>query len=387
SRRSDAWSRKRSPTCVTRARSSRRCAPSPSRRATVPCWLSTGIRSRTRSSGTPSRDSSSPRASWPRPRSSARRSTIASGRSWSAGNASCCPRRRCRPSTSRSRTSPRSRASRCRPTSTGCGRARTSRSPARRPFPCREVSRPTGCRSGCKSSAGTRMTGVCCSWLTHSSRRRASDAAARRWPHEPRGRGGRAGGKSQGWLRPAGAVRDLLGVVKDIPADVLSPASLKRLRGLKVERLPLVRGRPRLGCPLAGIGKMVCIGLNYSDHAREVGLPAPAEPTLFIKATSAINGPYDPIVRPPGAVKLDYEVELAAVIGRDARHGSEDDALKHVVGYTIVDDVSERAFQMERGGTTTKGKSADTFAPIGPWLVTADEVGDPQTLEVWTTVN
>jgi 2,4-didehydro-3-deoxy-L-rhamnonate hydrolase len=200
-------------------------------------------------------------------------------------------------------------------------------------------------------------------------------------------RWGRAGAEKPGMIDAAGGVRDLSRVVKDITADVLSPASLKRLRGLKVERLPLVRGRPRLGCPLAGIGKMVCIGLNYSDHAREVGRPAPDEPTLFIKANSAINGPHDPIVRPPGATKLDYEVELAAVIGRDARNVSEADAMKHVIAYTIVDDVSERAFQMERGGTTTKGKSADSFAPIGPWLVTADEVGDAQALEVWTTVN
>lgn len=200
-------------------------------------------------------------------------------------------------------------------------------------------------------------------------------------------RWGRTGAEKPGMIDTAGGVRDLSRVVKDITADVLSPASLKRLRGLKVERLPLVRGRPRLGCPLAGIGKMVCIGLNYSDHAREVGRPAPDEPTLFIKANSAINGPHDPIARPPGATKLDYEVELAAVIGRDARNVSEADAMKHVVAYTIVDDVSERAFQMERGGTTTKGKSADSFAPIGPWLVTADEVGDPQALEVWTTVN
>ena len=198
---------------------------------------------------------------------------------------------------------------------------------------------------------------------------------------------GRAGAEKPGVIDAAGAVRDLSRVVKDITPDVLSAAGLKRLRAVKLERLPLVLGRPRLGCPLTGIGKIVCIGLNYSDHAREVGLPAPPEPTLFIKATSAINGPYDPIVRPPGAAKLDYEVELAAVIGRDARNVSEADAMKHVVAYTIVDDVSERAFQMERGGTTTKGKSADSFAPVGPWLVTADEVGDPQALEVWTTVN
>lgn len=198
---------------------------------------------------------------------------------------------------------------------------------------------------------------------------------------------GRAGSEKPGVVDAAGAVRDLSRVVPDITPDVLSAAGLRRLRALKLERLPLVRGRPRLGCPLAGIGKMVCIGLNYSDHAREVGRGAPDEPTLFIKANSAISGPHDAIVRPRGAAKLDYEVELAAVIGRDARNVSEADAMKHVVAYTIVDDVSERAFQMERGGTTTKGKSADTFAPIGPWLVTADEVGDPQALEVWTTVN
>jgi 2-keto-4-pentenoate hydratase/2-oxohepta-3-ene-1,7-dioic acid hydratase in catechol pathway len=198
---------------------------------------------------------------------------------------------------------------------------------------------------------------------------------------------GRAGAEKPGVIDAAGAIRDLSRVVDDITPDVLSSAGLKRLRAVRVERLPLVRGRSRLGCPLAGIGKMVCIGLNYSDHAREVGRPAPEEPTLFIKANSALNGPYDPIVRPRGALKLDYEVELAAVIGRDARSVDDAEALKHVAAYTIVDDVSERAFQMERGGTTTKGKSADTFAPVGPWLVTADEVGDPQALDVWTTVN
>src|SRR5437016_3963979 len=198
---------------------------------------------------------------------------------------------------------------------------------------------------------------------------------------------GRPGAERPGLIDPDGSLRDLSRVVADLTPAALTPASLRRLRGLNPARLPTVRGRPRLGCPLAGIGKMVCIGLNYTDHAREVGRPAPDEPTLFIKANSAIAGPYDSIVRPRGGVKLDYEVELAAVIGCDARNVSEADALKHVAGYCIVDDVSERAFQMERGGTTTKGKSADTFAPIGPWLVTADEVGDPQALEVWTTVN
>jgi 2-keto-4-pentenoate hydratase/2-oxohepta-3-ene-1,7-dioic acid hydratase in catechol pathway len=198
---------------------------------------------------------------------------------------------------------------------------------------------------------------------------------------------GRAGGEKPGLIDEKGALRDLSRAVKDITPEALSPAGLKRLRALKTERLPVVRGRPRLGCPLSGIGKMVCIGLNYTDHAEEVGSALPTEPLLFIKANSAINGPADAIVRPRGAVKLDYEVELGAVIGRDARNVSEADALGHVAAYCIVDDVSERAFQMEHGGTTTKGKSADTFAPIGPYLVTADEVGDPQSLEVWTTVN
>jgi len=198
---------------------------------------------------------------------------------------------------------------------------------------------------------------------------------------------GRAGAEKPGLIGRDGALRDLSRVVKDITPEALSPAGLKRLRAVKTDRLPVVRGRPRLGCPLSGIGKMVCIGLNYTDHAQEVGLALPTEPLLFIKANSAINGPADAIVRPRGAVKLDYEVELGAVIGRDARNVSEADALRHVAAYCIVDDVSERAFQMEHGGTTTKGKSADTFAPIGPYLVTADEVGDPQALEVWTTVN
>jgi 2-keto-4-pentenoate hydratase/2-oxohepta-3-ene-1,7-dioic acid hydratase in catechol pathway len=198
---------------------------------------------------------------------------------------------------------------------------------------------------------------------------------------------GRAGAEKPGLIDPDGKLRDLSRVVKDITPEVLAPAALKRLRGVNVARLPLVKGKQRLGCPLRGIGKMVCIGLNYTDHAREVGRPAPDEPTLFIKANSSINGPHDPIVRPRQAAKLDYEVELAAVIGRDARYVSEADAMKHVAAYCIVDDVSERAFQMERQGTTTKGKSSDTFAPIGPWLVTADEVGDPQVLEMWTAVN
>jgi 2,4-didehydro-3-deoxy-L-rhamnonate hydrolase len=198
---------------------------------------------------------------------------------------------------------------------------------------------------------------------------------------------GRAGAERPGLVDTAGTLRDLSRVVKDITPALLAPAALARLRRLRIARLPVVTGRPRLGCPLAGIGKLVCIGLNYTDHAEEVGLPLPSEPTIFIKAPSAISGPTDPIVRPKGGTKLDYEVELAVVIARAARYVEEGEALRHVGGYCIVNDVSERAFQMEHGGTTTKGKSADTFGPVGPWLVTADEVPDPQALRLWTTVN
>jgi 2-keto-4-pentenoate hydratase/2-oxohepta-3-ene-1,7-dioic acid hydratase in catechol pathway len=198
---------------------------------------------------------------------------------------------------------------------------------------------------------------------------------------------GRAGAEKPGLIDAEGALRDLSRVVPDVTPALLTPGGLARLRGVKIARLPRVKGRPRLGCPLAGIGKLVCIGLNYTDHAEEVGLPLPKEPTVFIKAPSAVCGPIDPIVRPRAATKLDYEVELAAVIGRAAGYVEEERALAHVAGYCIVNDVSERAFQMEHGGTTTKGKSADTFGPVGPWLVTVDEVPDPQALRLWTTVN
>ena len=198
---------------------------------------------------------------------------------------------------------------------------------------------------------------------------------------------GRAGAERPGLVDAAGRLRDLSRVVDDITPEVLAPAGLKRLRAVKPERLPAVKGRPRLGCPLAGIGKIVCIGLNYTDHAEEVAMPLPKEPTIFIKANSAISGPDDPIARPPGAAKLDYEVELVAVIARAARGVDEARALAHVAAYCLMNDVSEREFQMEHGGGTTKGKSCDTFAPIGPWLVTADEIADPQALGLWTTVN
>jgi ureidoglycolate lyase len=198
---------------------------------------------------------------------------------------------------------------------------------------------------------------------------------------------GRPGAERPGAIDADGKLHDLGRVIKDVTPAALAPAMLKKLRAVNLARLPVVKGRPRLGCPLAGMGKMVCIGLNYTDHAAEVGMALPKEPTLFIKAPSAVCGPDDPIVRPRGAVKLDYEVELGVVLGRDARYVGEAEALRYVAGYCLINDVSERAFQMEHGGTTTKGKSADTFGPTGPWLVTADEVGDPQALSVWTTVN
>jgi 2-keto-4-pentenoate hydratase/2-oxohepta-3-ene-1,7-dioic acid hydratase in catechol pathway len=198
---------------------------------------------------------------------------------------------------------------------------------------------------------------------------------------------GRPGAERPGAIDADGKLRDLSRLIEDVTPAALAPAALRRLRGANLARQPLVRGRPRLGCPLSGMGKMVCIGLNYTDHAAEVGMALPREPTLFIKASSAICGPHDPIVRPRSSVKLDYEVELGVVIGRDALHVDEAEALRHVAGYCLVNDVSEREFQMERGGTTTKGKSADTFGPTGPWLVTADEAGDPQAMVLWTTVN
>jgi len=198
---------------------------------------------------------------------------------------------------------------------------------------------------------------------------------------------GRAGAEKPGLIDAEGRLRDLSRVVRDITPEVLTPAGLKRLRAAKPSLMPAVKGKPRLGCPLAGIGKIVCIGLNYTDHAEEVKMALPKEPTIFIKANSAISGPGDPIARPRGAVKLDYEVELVAVIGRPALHVEEGSALRYVAAYCLMNDVSERAFQMEHGGGTTKGKSCDTFAPIGPWLVTADEIADPQALGLWTTVN
>jgi 2-keto-4-pentenoate hydratase/2-oxohepta-3-ene-1,7-dioic acid hydratase in catechol pathway len=198
---------------------------------------------------------------------------------------------------------------------------------------------------------------------------------------------GDRGQEKAGLLDAQGVLRDLSGHIDDIDGATLGDDSLARLRSLDPASLPPVSGTPRLGPPVAGVGKFVCIGLNYSDHARETGNPVPTEPIVFMKATSAINGPNDPIVIPRNSSKTDWEVELGFVIGREARYVSAADALDHVAGYCIVHDVSERYFQLETGGNWTKGKSCDTFGPFGPWLVTRDEVPDPQNLSLWLDVD
>ena len=166
-----------------------------------------------------------------------------------------------------------------------------------------------------------------------------------------------------------------------------APESLEKLRKINLKELPLVAGTPRIGACVGGVGKFICIGLNYSDHAAESGMAVPAEPVVFMKATSSICGPYDDVMIPRGSEKTDWEVELGVVIGREARYVTEQEALSHVAGYCVVNDVSERAFQLEGTGQWVKGKSADTFGPIGPWLVTADEVPDPQALDLWLEVD
>lgn len=193
------------------------------------------------------------------------------------------------------------------------------------------------------------------------------------------------GAEKPGILDDSGKIRDLSGIVGDIAGDVL--ADLGRFAGLDIGSLPVVEGNPRLGACVGGTGKFMCIGLNYADHAAESGMAVPEEPVLFMKATSAICGPNDPIIIPRGSEKTDWEVELGVVIGRRAKYVEEADALSHVAGYCVVNDVSERAWQIERGGQWTKGKSADNFGPAGPWLVTPDEAGDPQNLAMWLSVN
>jgi 2,4-diketo-3-deoxy-L-fuconate hydrolase len=184
-----------------------------------------------------------------------------------------------------------------------------------------------------------------------------------------------------------GGLRDLAAVVGDITGAALVPESLAALRKINPKELPLVPGAPRIGACVGGVGKFICIGLNYSDHAAESGMAVPAEPVVFMKATSAICGPNDDVMIPRGSEKTDWEVELGVVMGKEARYVTEREALSHVAGYCVVNDVSERAFQLEGTGQWVKGKSADTFGPIGPWLVTADEVPDPQALNLWLEVN
>jgi 2-keto-4-pentenoate hydratase/2-oxohepta-3-ene-1,7-dioic acid hydratase in catechol pathway len=198
---------------------------------------------------------------------------------------------------------------------------------------------------------------------------------------------GKPGKEKPGLLDGAGRIRDLSGHVDDIAGAAISPASLKKLSKLKPEELPLVKGNPRLGPCVAGTGKFICIGLNYADHAAESGMAVPPEPVIFMKATSAIIGPHDEVEIPRGSVKSDWEVELGVVIGKTAKYVSENEALDHVAGYCVINDLSEREFQIEHSGQWTKGKSADTFGPTGPWLVTRDEVKDPQNLAMWLEVN
>jgi 2-keto-4-pentenoate hydratase/2-oxohepta-3-ene-1,7-dioic acid hydratase in catechol pathway len=198
---------------------------------------------------------------------------------------------------------------------------------------------------------------------------------------------GESGRERPGVIDKDGAIRDFSGYMVDVAGSELGPDSLARLAKIDPESLPLVAGEPRIGPCVAGTGKFICIGLNYSDHAAETNAQVPSEPIIFMKATSAIVGPNDDVLIPRGSVKTDWEVELAVVIGRKAKYVSEADALDYVAGYCVAHDVSERAFQAERQGQWTKGKSCDTFGPIGPWLVTKDEVPDPQNLPMWLTVN
>ena len=198
---------------------------------------------------------------------------------------------------------------------------------------------------------------------------------------------GPAGREKPGIVDSTGKIRDLSGIVPDIAGEALSPAGLAKIAKAKIDKLPLVRGTPRIGACVGGTGNFIAIGLNYSDHAAEAGMPIPPEPIIFNKAPSCICGPNDDTMIPKNSSKLDWEVELGIVIGSRARYLSKQGALDAVAGYCVANDVSERAFQIERAGQWTKGKSAETFGPLGPWLVTKDEIPNPQRLDMWLTVN
>lgn len=198
---------------------------------------------------------------------------------------------------------------------------------------------------------------------------------------------GPAGAEKPGLLDEKGVLRDLSGHTTDITQETLSDAALAKIAALDTSSLPAVAGEPRIGVPFTGTRQFIAVGLNFTDHAAESNMPTPTEPVLFTKAVSCIQGPNDPVCKPRGSTKMDWEVELGIVIGKKASYISEANALEHVAGYVVIDDLSERAFQLERGGTWDKGKGCPTFGPIGPWLVTRDEVTDPQSLDMWLDVN
>jgi 2,4-didehydro-3-deoxy-L-rhamnonate hydrolase len=198
---------------------------------------------------------------------------------------------------------------------------------------------------------------------------------------------GNPGKEKPGLIDAKGQLRDLSKHVKDFDGAAIGAAALAKIAKLKTDSLPAVKGKPRMGCPVAQIGKYVAIGLNYRDHAAEAGMAIPKEPIVFMKATSSIQGPDDNVMLPKGSVKSDWEVEIGIVIGTRARYVSQKDALKYVAGYTLCNDVSEREYQIERGPQWDKGKGCDTFGPIGPWLVTTDEIPNPQKLDMWLDLN
>jgi ureidoglycolate lyase len=198
---------------------------------------------------------------------------------------------------------------------------------------------------------------------------------------------GPAGAEKPGLVDTNGRLRDLSGIVDDVAGETLTPAGLEKLRSIKTSTLPEVRNSERIGPCVGKVGKFICVGLNYADHAKESGAEPPKEPVLFMKATSAICGPNDDVVIPRNSKKTDWEVELGVVIGQQTRYVEKTNALRHVAGYCVINDLSEREFQLERGGQWVKGKSADTFGPTGPWLVTRDEIPDPQNLALWLEVD